>query len=351
MNRHIEQGFTLIELMISIILALLISAAALALFFDSSRNLRIQESADDVQEASVFGLAQIESKIAMANLGSYRPMKQNTPWTGILFTGYDGTDTAGRFLGNIPGNENNTKLTVDVLTASGERLPASLGQANVTGASTRSDQLIIQYQAPFDMLTCTGDTVSKGDMVIERYFTRKDTAAAIASNEAKDSDNLSIVLACASGSYGLENGSATAKLSDNGSGKTISDAKLGINKAICYQGASGCSGNAKDTVMINRVDYFGVRLGVLRKNGIEYMKISDYMEKLKGGYKVDAPVVAVKIAVITRGLNSAGTETLNEFTVFGGDELTIKNTDNDYVRRVYEKTIKLPNNMATESVW
>ena len=48
MNRHIEQGFTLIELMISIILALLISAAALALFFDSFPNLRIQESADDV---------------------------------------------------------------------------------------------------------------------------------------------------------------------------------------------------------------------------------------------------------------------------------------------------------------
>lgn len=332
MSKYSEQGFTLIELMISIILALLIAAAALALFLGSSRNLRIQESADDVQEAAVFSLTQMENEISMANLGSVSLMKQNTPWTGILFTGYEGTNSSGQFLGNVPGKENKTKLSIDVLTKSGKDLPASLGHANIKG-NVKSDQLVIQYQAPFDTQTCNGLSVKKGDMVVERYFTRKDTI--IANNEKSDSNNLSIVLACDAEHYFLKNGTSTEMLTNDKEDieviKKITDALTGDGEVI-----------------INRVDYFAIRLGVLRDNGVDYMTISDYMKKVNGRYSTDAPIVAIKMAVIVRGINSVGTDTLDEFTIFG-DTVAIKNTANNYVRRAYEKTIMLRNNMVGEA--
>ena len=65
-----QQGFTLIELMISLVLGLLISAAVIQVFVTSQRVDRIQTAGSEIQDKAVFGLQSIEPQIRLANLGN-----------------------------------------------------------------------------------------------------------------------------------------------------------------------------------------------------------------------------------------------------------------------------------------
>ena len=50
-----QQGFTLIELMISLVLGLLISAAIIQVFITSQRVDRVQNAGSEIQDSAVFG--------------------------------------------------------------------------------------------------------------------------------------------------------------------------------------------------------------------------------------------------------------------------------------------------------
>ena len=296
---HSQSGFTLIELMVALVLGLLISAAALQLFFNSSNNLRIQEGADDVQDAAVFSLSYVEKEIAMANLGAYQPMTQDSAWTGIIMTSSIGETNK---VGNLRGIKDATE---EIVTKT------AVAASNVKIAS---DQLTIQYRAPFKMSDCEGRNIDKGTMVVERFFTRKDTTGG--TND--------IVLACDAGSYEL-----------------AGDADAAQAKTIATLSNMGDNGS----VLVNRVDYFTVKLGVQAKNGLVYLTPTEYMKRNtanKSGYEYEAPLVAVQIGVLTRGTAPIAGESQKKFTVLGS-EVEIKNTDKNYVRRVYESTIRLRN--------
>ena len=62
-----QQGFTLIELMIALVLGLLISAAALQLFTGSILSSRMQQANDELQNSGIFGLDYIVRDIRLAN--------------------------------------------------------------------------------------------------------------------------------------------------------------------------------------------------------------------------------------------------------------------------------------------
>ena len=64
------KGFTLIELMIDLVLGLLISAAALQIFYTSSVNSRRQQASSDIQDNAIFGFAQIQRHLRRANFGA-----------------------------------------------------------------------------------------------------------------------------------------------------------------------------------------------------------------------------------------------------------------------------------------
>ena len=49
-------GFTLIELMISLVLGLLISAAVIQVYIVNTRTVTIQQSASEVQDSTIFAL-------------------------------------------------------------------------------------------------------------------------------------------------------------------------------------------------------------------------------------------------------------------------------------------------------
>ena len=58
-----SQGFTLIELMISLVLGLLISAAVMQVYLINTRTLTVQQSASEVQDSAIFALQGIESHV------------------------------------------------------------------------------------------------------------------------------------------------------------------------------------------------------------------------------------------------------------------------------------------------
>ena len=61
-----QYGFTLIELMISLVLGLLISAAVMQVFLTSQRVDRMQTAGSEIQDKAVFGLQSIEPQIRLA---------------------------------------------------------------------------------------------------------------------------------------------------------------------------------------------------------------------------------------------------------------------------------------------
>lgn len=320
---HSQSAFTLIELMVALVLGLLISAAALQLFFNSSNSLRIQEGADDVQEAAVFSLSYMLKEIAMANLGAYRSMTQESAWTGVVLTGSNdhATETLAngdnRQIGNLRGvkGADSAYLTTTAIDSSDPNSNVKIG-----GDTVNSDQLTIQYRAPFDMLNCEGTKVAKGDIVIERFFTRKDTTRV-----SGESDKNAIVLACDAAEYELN--------------KEVDPMQV-AKDAYTLSGMG-----EKGEMLVQRVDYFKVLLGVQSTDGLIYLSPKDYMSKPGADYRYNAPIVAVQIGVITRGTNPVSGETQSSFDVLG---TTVKIDDDSqkYVRRVYESTIRLRNGLT-----
>lgn len=78
-------GFTLIELMISLVLGLLISAAVIQVYLTNTKTASTQKSGSELQEASVFGLQQLESHLRLANLGnSVTSITDTTAGGGIV---------------------------------------------------------------------------------------------------------------------------------------------------------------------------------------------------------------------------------------------------------------------------
>lgn len=63
MNDH-QAGFTLIELMISLVLGLIVSAAVIQVYLINVKTSSIQASGSELQDASVFGLQQLEKVFA-----------------------------------------------------------------------------------------------------------------------------------------------------------------------------------------------------------------------------------------------------------------------------------------------
>ncbi len=85
-----QYGFTLIELMISLVLGLLISAAVMQVFLTSQRVDRIQTAGSEIQDKAVFGLQGIESQVRLANLGNDGiAINDTTAMGGIVLTAGD----------------------------------------------------------------------------------------------------------------------------------------------------------------------------------------------------------------------------------------------------------------------
>ena len=295
-TRHINSkrthssGFTLIELMISLVLGLLISAAVLQVYIINVRTSTVQQSASEVQDSAIFSLQAIEEHIRLANLGNpISNIKDTTNHGGIVLT------TA-----NL-GTSNATEAKY--LTASAD----STGLSNITGVE--SDQLTIQYKnvTSSSLFDCEGVEITSGssDWVIERYFVRKATGGA----------NTDLALACDAGRV-------------NETGATVTD-----------------FGDAGE-VIIPAVDQFKVLLGTLADvSTLSYLPASTYLEL------TDKPsITTVKFGVIVRSdtpliedpESSLPAADKGKFTILGVEQkLKTDSVSKVRYRRSYESTIVL----------
>ena len=286
-------GFTLIELMLSLVLGLLISAAVMQVYIISTRTATVQQSASEVQDSAIFSLQTIEDHIRLANLGNpISNIKDTTNHGGIVLT------TA-----NL-GTSNTTDAKY--FTAS-EDSAGWTGLSNITGVE--SDQLTIQYKnvTSSSLYDCEGAEVQKDspDWVVERYFVRKAIGGA-------DTD---LVLACAAGRVDEDGQIITA-----------------------FTGAG--------EVIIPAVDQFKVLLGTLADvSQLSYLPASTYLEL------ADKPAITtVKLGMIVRSdtpliedpESSLLAADKGKFTILGAEQkLKADSVNKVRYRRSYESTIVL----------
>lgn len=158
-----EKGFTLIELLIAITLGLILVAVAVQLVISGQINYKIQQAASSVQDTGVFSLNAVTKNIRLANHGNAGAMNDETLYGGIVL------------------DENNLQgLNITAADYVSEENSQDAG----FNAGFGSDQLVIMYQAPVDMVTCTGENIDgpvtsideegfnseRGEYVIEKYY-------------------------------------------------------------------------------------------------------------------------------------------------------------------------------------
>ena len=66
----LQQGFTLVELMVALVLGLLVTAAAIQLFITGQMSLNTQKGMADLQESGNFGLRYITNDLRKTNYGN-----------------------------------------------------------------------------------------------------------------------------------------------------------------------------------------------------------------------------------------------------------------------------------------
>lgn len=332
-----DKGFTLVELMIALVLGLLISAAALQVFYTSSVNSRRQEASSQIQDNAIFGFSQMQQNLRRTNYGAKSTdaydeffMNHLTPQGGVVLTAPEAPeDASDNWLdGNLSG-----------LVLDGNAIPANLLSSNESANSSssvsveNSDQLTIQYQSGrAGLFDCEGDEIPEGFYVIERYFVRLDNT--VTPN--------TLGLACASAIYNYDEAIAG------------SSTGLDIASYIDSEGETkdnNLSGNG--TIIIPNVDYFRVLLGISDSIGfatypdeanIAYMPIP-----APSSLDSDQRIVSLQIGILSRSDNPTATQQSNSelsFDILDIADATL-NTDTiagpTYLRSVYESTILLRN--------
>ena len=311
MDKNIQSGFTLLELMIALALGLIISAAAIQLFIGGFLTSRMQEANAELQNSGIFGLDYIARDIRLANYGVTRPdLNDQTPWGGIVLTAINATDTST----NIPYPTVAPFVSAGLLSHSvgtGETVSSVKNEwQGLSNVNVSSDQLTIQFVAPNAMVNCEGLDVQEGDYVVQRYFLRRDPADANTPTAA---------------------GTAA------------------VAQPALITGFGGAG-----QIIMPRVDHFTVQLGARSaNNNLGYYTINEYRKVAKAARaKVPAEVapriVSIKMAVLVRSLDDTKNKNidLTKAIPMLNQNVTLTDDKTQYARRVYTTSIAIRNGMG-----
>lgn len=346
-------GFTLIELMIALVLGLLISAAALQIFYTSSVNSRRQEASSQIQDNATFGLAQIQKHIRRANYGA-KPtatfdeyfMNHRTRQGGIVLTAPAGTPVVSGGAKNWL-TDNLSGLVLNGAAISSEWLTqnqSAKSKSNLNGIAN-SDQLTIQYQAgSATMFDCEGAAIPEGFYVIERYFVRD------------------AGLACASAIYDYDEATAGSITGIDIKEYTVPAVPAipavttpPTAAAVPAVAAKVKSNNLTEdgTVIIPNVDYFRVMLGISSSTDfatdpasarISYMPIPATVNTFN-----NQRIFGVQFGILARSDNPTATAQANNslrFTILDKSNQSLNTTTATgpkNLRNVYESTVLIRN--------
>lgn len=213
-----QQGQTLIELMVSMALGLVISAAAIQLFLANQITVNFQRGMNDVQANGRFAVDMLTHSSRLAGLNSsatYTDLSGKAV-TGVVFATTD-----------VPGLANtSTNISRNDVVAAG---------------ISNSDQLVVQYLGLASMVDCEGNNVVANRYVIERYFVRTD---AVTNTPA---------LACDAGAWYID-GAGAPQLSGYGDDGQVLVA--GVDSfQVMYGVDNGADGNAIVNQYVNANTY------------------------------------------------------------------------------------------------
>lgn len=312
-----SRGFTLIELMVSLVIGLIVIGAAMQLFLTGSINYSLQKNLSELQDNGNFGLNFIIKDIKLANLDAdMSVINDRNKYSGIVLTSlksYASLNADDKLVqsANLPLTLTNATANIANLTL------AKVGPSNVGEAS---DQLVIQYKA-FDPngFDCEGgsftqEEIDQGTFVVQRYYLRPD---------GKSSD---LALVCDAGRY-----------------KTL------VETASLPTGISGLGEQSQ--IIMRRVDYFHVLLGIKQNNSDEYsyMTVDQYMGSGNALTKDGSPrprIMSIQLGALVRGYDSiSGNDVLpTEFRVLN-NKVTLNDASakEKYAREVVSQTVALRN--------
>lgn len=354
-----QMGFTLIELMVSLFLGLLVSAAAVQVYMINAKTAGIQSSAAELVEDAAFNLPIIERKVRLANLGLADKVAADQPGSGIVLTSAnnalkdkDGNKALDNFR-NPKDLEGDPKLPksitlgglavkVPLLTNTGDQT-VGINRNEWTGASnfnSKSGQLTIQYRAPQNMYDCEGNLVLgprkveiggvleaiDGQVIIERFYL-------MAPDAAKPQE---LSLYCDAGKYITEVMDDYAQQS-----QPIKTGKP-FPKSVVFTTNNAIKdfGDAGQEIMTN-VDYFDILLATNDSGKSQYYTVKDYLAL---DLDKQADIVGIKYGLVLRSNNATLTDDgLYGFTVLG-KKITLNNgPSKKYLRTVVESYITLRN--------
>lgn len=338
-----QNGFTLIELMVALVLGLIVVAAAVQLFTGGILSSRLQQANAEIQDSGIFGLDYVVRDIRFANQENLANLTLNdqTAYGGIVLTGTTATNTT---TANFIPKVSSTAYIDDALLSRGQGDAISSTENHwqgLTGTTLKnsagsaisspvSDQLTIQFIAPSNMVNCEGRNVLAGDLVVQRYFLRPD-ANGIATDYA---------LAC-----------------DANTPETTATTQPAIVSGL------GDAGQ----IIIPRVDHFHVLLGVMTTttdtattpttttNQFAYYTIPQYRTAAAAARTASTSTVPVttrilttQISVLVRSANNAQNVAIDpaQEVVMLDQKATPSNTTIRYQRRVYSTTVALRNAMG-----
>ncbi|WP_180160117.1 PilW family protein [Acinetobacter sp. YH12054] len=266
MNKS-HQGFTLIELMVSLVLGLIIVGAAFQMLISGQRSLAFQESIQGLQDNANIGINYVADDIKLANLNLRFSEIKPSQVSGLVVK-------SANYL-----NGATTSTTV-----------SGTGSAS-DFVSTTSDVLVIQYKPdPSKEYDCEGNTISANDVVVQRYFVRRDDNGA----------THDYVLACDAGKY--KEGVALSSLDGEGQ------------------------------IIMKGVDLFKVRIGVKDKdNNLSYKTLGEFADEPN-----TSKAVSLQIGILSRSLDS----------ISGNSEEKLKH---NILGKPY--TITKPSTVKTKYVW
>lgn len=303
-----QSGFTLIELMISLVLGLLISAAVMQVYLISVKTSSVQASGSELQDASIFGIQQLEKKVRLANLGNPATrIDSATAKGGIVLTGAN--------LAVALPYTNTGYLT----RRAGDSASGTNGWTGASNTTVASDQLTIQYTnitgSPFS--DCEGATVEINETAVERYFLRPVT------NDTSSGTIKNLVLACDAGRV---TNTTPATIATYGGSDTRNFGKVGQE-------------------FITNVDQFKVLLGTQSDSGstagqLMYLPSNSYLDITN-----KPAITAVKMGLIVHGSTPVlGSEDQTSFVLLGqSNNLKNDTSRSKQVRTTYETTTLLRN--------
>ena len=325
----IQQGFTLVELMISLVLGLLISAAVMQVYMANVRSATLQDAGSSLIDSNVFDIPIIEDHIRLANLGLAGRVDDTSEGSGIVLT-----ET-----GNLKGIKlsDSAAIPLALLTNTGDVTDVGTGNewTAKTATNTASGQLTIQFRAPQDMYDCEGNLalgpreislnkvkkIIDGQIVIERYYL----------NAQDSSKPNQLSLYCNAGKYITED---MDKYADQGRADKPSTVLMGKNLIKDF--------GDKGQVIIQNMDYFDILLGTKEGNVIRYYTVKQYKALAS-----KPEIISLKIGGIIRSNNVVqASELNNKFSVFGKN-ITLKADATDiekkYLRFTFQNEIALRN--------